>query len=338
MSRQASRLRAFSLNPSRFFLPTKGLLLMNLCYIDESGTPDIPGNTSHYVLIGLAIPVNCWKGCDKHINSIKSKYELSDMEIHTAWMMRSYPEQRKIQNFESLNYQQRRSQVKSYRTSELLRLQRSHNPKLYKQTVKNYRSTENYVHLTSQERRKLVFEIAQIISGWGFARLFAECIDKVFFDPTRAPQTIEEQAFEQIVSRYEQYLKNVINKKIQNSCGLLIHDNNPTVAKKLTILMKKFHQKGTLWTSLKHIIETPLFVNSELTGMVQIADLCSYAIRRFLENEEVDLFNLIYKRADRIGNCVVGVRHYTKADCNCRICVDHRMPVKKSFIKEIIGG
>ena len=29
-----------------------------------------------------------------------------------------------------------------------------------------------------------------------------------------------------------------------------------------------------------HIIETPLFVDSTLTGMVQIADLCAYALKR----------------------------------------------------------
>ncbi len=46
--------------------------------------------------------------------------------------------------------------------------------------------------------------------------------------------------------------------------------------------MKSFYDKGTNWTDLEHIIETPLFVDSELTSLVQIADLCAYAIRRYL--------------------------------------------------------
>ena len=29
---------------------------MQLCYIDESGTPDVLGNTSHYVLAGISVP------------------------------------------------------------------------------------------------------------------------------------------------------------------------------------------------------------------------------------------------------------------------------------------
>ncbi|MDP2982521.1 MAG: DUF3800 domain-containing protein [Candidatus Latescibacter sp.] len=47
---------------------------MYLCYIDESGTPDIPGNTSHYILAGVSIPVQYWKDCDNDIENIKSKY------------------------------------------------------------------------------------------------------------------------------------------------------------------------------------------------------------------------------------------------------------------------
>ena len=39
---------------------------MYLCYIDESGTSVVPGNTSHFVLAGLSIPIVQWKGGDLH--------------------------------------------------------------------------------------------------------------------------------------------------------------------------------------------------------------------------------------------------------------------------------
>lgn len=170
--------------------------------------------------------------------------------------------------------------------------------------------------------------MATAVSKWGFARLFAECIDKIHFDPLRAQSTIDAQSFEQVVSRFEQYLQITNQNSAIVNYGLLIHDNNETVAKKHTALMKKFHTQGTLWTSLKLIIETPLFVNSELTSMVQIADLCAYALRRYLENGEADLFDLIFQRADRKGegnaSVVVGVRHFTNKSCTCKICSTHR--------------
>lgn len=66
---------------------------MLVCYIDESGTSAIPGNTSHFVLAGLSIPIWHWKNCDQEIAKIKSVYRLEDAEIHTAWLARKYLEQ-----------------------------------------------------------------------------------------------------------------------------------------------------------------------------------------------------------------------------------------------------
>jgi hypothetical protein len=286
-----------ALNPVAFFwggvAREMGPSSLYLCYIDESGTPDIPGNTSHYVLAGLSIPISHWKSCDNAIEVIKRRHNLENAEIHVAWILRPYLEQSRITNFEKMSYAQRKSQVEQLRKAELLRLQKTANHKLYYQTKKTYKQTAAYIHLSYQERQDFIREIAKRISQWRFARLFAECVDKIFFDPSRRSQTISEQSFEQIVSRFEHYLQ-VISKGVPDPCcGLLIHDNNETVAKRHTALMKQFHERGTMWTSVRSIIETPLFVDSQLTSMVQIADVCAYALRRYLENGEEELFKLI---------------------------------------------
>ena len=293
---------------------------MHLCYIDESGVPDIPGNTRHYVLAGLSVPDEFWKSHHIQLERIKRNYGLEDDEIHVAWMMRAYLEQRQINGFESMNAARRLSEVRKRRTAELLRLQKVDN-KRYKQTKKNYKKTEAYVHLTHDERRRAVTDIARLISDWGVVRLFAECIDKVHFDPFLANTTVHEQAFEQVVSRFELYLQNT-----QSGYGLLVHDNNQTVAKRHTELMKTFLRKGTLWTRVEHVIETPMFVDSQLTSMVQLADLCAYSLRRYLENSETELFDLVFERADRVGDTSVGVRHFTNPGCACKICVSHLAP------------
>lgn len=295
---------------------------MILCYIDESGTPQIPGNTSHFVLCGLSIPIFRWKSCEAQIAGIKTKYGLNDQEIHTAWLLRPYPQQRKVADFETLDRSQRVYEVNRLRTSELLNLQSSGKSRAYHQAKKNYKKTQAYIHLTFDERKALVEELAKMIGGWGFARIFAECVDKTFFDPARARNTVDEQGFEQIVSRFEQYLQ--ITGDDGSNFGMLIHDNNETVAKRHTNLMKSFHHRGTLWTKIQNIIETPLFVDSTLTSMVQMADLCSYALRRYCENNEDWLFNEIYPRADRKDGVVVGIRHFADDSCSCIICQDHK--------------
>jgi len=292
--------------------------------MDESGTSALPGTTSHFILVGLSVPIWHWRDCDREISAIKRKYDLGDAEIHTAWIARKYLEQNKISNFKSLSYSQRRSEVQRYRKAEILKLQKKNNARSFRQAKKNFKHTEDYIHLTYDERRALLVELAKCVSGWGFARLFAECVDKIFFDPTRSSQTIDEQTFEQVVSRFEQNLETNTNNDGHKNYGLLIHDNNDTVSKKHTELMCQFYKKGTLWTKVHNIIETPLFVDSKLTSMVQIADLCSYSIRRYLENNENELFDHIFARADSKYGRTVGVRHYTSKGCKCKICSSHK--------------
>lgn len=111
--------------------------------------------------------------------------------------------------------------------------------------------------------------------------------------------------------------------------GLIVQDNNETVAGKLTAMMRKFHSQGTRQMELDHIVETPMFVDSRLTGMVQMADLCAYAVRRYIENGERELFDTIYSRFDRAGNGLVGARHFQQDGCQCRICTD-RVRQRKS--------
>lgn len=88
--------------------------------------------------------------------------------------------------------------------------------------------------------------------------------------------------------------------------------------------MKKFHKAGTLWKEIPHIIETPLFVDSNLTNMVQLADLCAYSLRRYLENGEDTLFDLVFQRADRRNSKAVGIRHFPGSGCNWKICKSHK--------------
>ena len=228
---------------------------MYICYIDESGTPEIPGTASHFILAGIAVPVGLWRSCDQEIGQILRPYKLLDAEIHTAWMARKYIEQIKIPNFEDLSYFERRSQVRRLRTRELLRLQEAGNSKQLRQTKKNYSKTEAYVHLTYNERRDILEKIAKRIRYWGAVRLFAECIDKVHFDPDRAKKTAGEQAFEQVVSRFQQYLSIAVDGGANSGdpLGMIVHENNESVAKKHTQQMRKYFESGTLWTEIDNM-------------------------------------------------------------------------------------
>ena len=99
------------------------------------------------------------------------------------------------------------------------------------------------------------------------------------------------------------------------------------LAQQHTKNMNSYHKKGTFLAGVHHIIETPLFVDSTLTGMVQIADLCAYALKRYAETGEDALLKPLLSRIDRVGSDLVGVRHYTSRKyCKCFFCKPERLP------------
>lgn len=289
---------------------------MQLCYIDESGNPG-GSDTTHFVLAGLSVPDAFWKFHQKQIEIIKGKYDLQDVEIHIGWMTGRYHEQESIPGFNSMTFSDRRTIVSRLRKTKINKLKQNLDKKS-KRALKNIRKTNDYIHLTLNERQQVVTEIANLISSWNDVRLFAECIDKNHFDAANSVRTINEQAFEQIVSRFEHYLRSIQFRTPHY--GLIIHDNNQTVAKSHGELMKSFLSQGTLWTHVNYVIETPMFVDSRLTYMIQMADICAYALRRYVEHSEDDLFDLIFQRAHKRGGRVVGVRHFTQRPCRCKIC------------------
>lgn len=294
--------------------------MLYLCYIDESGTSQIPGNTSHYILCGVSIPVKYWKKYTQKINQIKHKYRLDNCEIHTGWILRKYKEQAQIPDFENLNDEDRRNQVTALRHKNIKNLLQTKNRKTYTQAKKNYKHTEPYVHLSYNERVKFIQEIADLVGTSRYLRIFAECIDKNHAK-TVYHRPLDEQALEQIVSRFEHYMFNIAKStSIESIYGLLIHDNCQTISEKHTKLMQKFHRKGTLWTKINHVVETPFFVDSQLNSMLQIADVCAIALRRYFENSEEDLINRIQSRFDRKKGRLVGVRHFAVPTCSCKIC------------------
>jgi hypothetical protein len=305
---------------------------MYFCYLDESGTPQLAAQTSHFILLGLAIPAAAWHEKDQRVNVIKARYSLKDVEIHTGYIARRFPEQEHIANFEQMDSIQRRAAMGQERKNSLIKAAALNSSDRLKALKKLYAKSADYVHLTHAQRTRLLQELADEIGSWNDTRLFAEAVDKATMPPGA---DIFEKAFEQVVTRFHTFLGKRETERVNrggtttprslDNFGLLIEDNNQTVAKNITALMRKFHRQGTLWATVERIIETPLFVDSSLTSMVQMADLCAYATRRFFENGEEDLFDRILGRFDQARGRTVGIRHYVGAKaCTCKVCAAHR--------------
>ena len=301
--------RGLSPASDAFFLPKR----MYICYLDESGTVEQSGNTDHFVLLGLAVRADSWRAKDGQVSAIKAKYSLGDAEIHTAWMARDYVEQRSIPNFAALDRVSRRRAVLGVRS---LNLGRTSARQRTRELLKNYRKTEAYVHLTHDERLQCLDELATLIGSWSDIRLFSDAHAKKHANGVDHFSF----AFEQVVTRFNTFLRNTGG----GTLGLLVQDNNETESKRLTAAMRKYHRTGTLFARIDKIVETPMFVDSSLTSMIQLADICAYATRRFFDKGETRIFDKIRPRFDRYRTSLVGLRHFTaRYQCRCDVCIEH---------------
>lgn len=259
------------------------------------------------------------------MEAIKAKYQLSRLEIHTAWLARMYPEQERIQGFSGMDHDSRRVAVRHERRADLAKAA-LRGRKAVAMLAKNYKKSDIYIHLTHQERKSLLAELALCIGQNPEIILFCDAQEKSCHLQTKPDEDILKMAHEQIVSRFNHCLR-----RRDDGFGIVVADHSPSSSRWLTDLTRDYYDKGgTQWSSLTNIVETPLFVDSSLTSLVQAADLISYSTRRFFENNETELFNVIYPRFDRttLGKQpvekVVGLRHYTGTrQCSCRVCLDH---------------
>lgn len=295
---------------------------MYIMYIDESGTPDLGQKPDHFVLLGIAIPIDSWSVCSSEIRLIKDRHHLKDQELHTAWMAQKYPEQERIIDFHKKGHTERRRLVQNQRSNALLGLDRSRKYARHKALKKNYKKSAGYIHLTWAERIQFLKEIGDAVGAWRDAKLFCECVDKARY--THA-QPIFQQSFEQVVSRFQSFLSTRSTGPGIAEKGIIVQDHNSSEAIGLTKLMRAFYKTGTQWRQINRIVETPLFVDSQITELVQIADYCAYATRRFFDNGEQLLFDKIYSRFDRVpAGHLVGLRHMTcGVQCRCKVCLDH---------------
>ena len=276
---------------------------MYILYLDESGVPEAhPSQTSHYVFLGMAVHESTWFDLDRKVQKLRQRYARAgqlDFELHAAWMRRPYPEQDKIPNFSDLGTEARYEAVQDIRKREILENKISGRHKRERKRV--HRNTEPFLHLTYDERLRLLDEALKIVGGYrGRLTLFAEAIRKERLFP--GADAID-QAFTQVVTRFEAFLK-----RRKDEWGIL----------------RGFQREGARWRNIDRVIEAPFFFDSETSSGVQVTDLCAYALRRYLENDEEVRFRSIFSKFDRTGSGLHGIRHYTKPGCPCMICRERK--------------
>ncbi|MFM7592766.1 MAG: DUF3800 domain-containing protein, partial [Isosphaeraceae bacterium] len=130
-------------------------------------------------------------------------------------------------------------------------------------------------------------------------RLFASVIRKVSVSPSDPV----EFAFEQLASRFDQYLTR-LHKAGDTQRGVILFDKS-TYETTIQSLASDFRTIGHQWGIIRNFSEVPLFLDSKASRLIQLADLIAYSIYRFYERGENKFYSLVEDRFDSHG----GTKH-----------------------------
>ena len=299
---------------------------MYLLYLDASGSPDV-GDTNHknFALLGLSVHEGNWFALDKRVAALRSKYEFPGipLELHALAICSSIREQDEVPGFAELSRQDRRTQVLTLREEKLARKVSAE-----RQNARGrYRETDGVIHLTRAERSKLYEEALDLVGSHQEIRLFAEVVNKEHLLKSAGKPNAVGAAFEQVLSRFDALLQGLARSgtgQVNNGIAVIDNDPHSDLMRDLTLM---FRASGHRWGTLQHVIETPFFVDSRAVSGIQLADICAYALRRYVGkldrvgSHEEKQFLRIFDKFDRAGSRLHGLRHYCPArSCDCMVC------------------
>lgn len=297
-------------------------------YVDPSGNPELTDHSTSYVVLGVCIHESVWAQLESQTRALRQRFELP--ELHALALCQQIRGQEQIPDFELMTYQARRSAFKELESAKPVSDARK----------KKLRQVKDVVHLLRGERSAIFEEALDLVGGQSSVSLFAEVVDKTYAASSELvagepkESDIAAKAMTQVLSRFDYFLNRINrSRKVGRQSGLLVMDREPKREDLIRQMVGSFRDHGHPWGKLKNIVETPFFVDSSLASAIQLADLCAYALRRYVEKPsragsfEEKNFLRIAERFERSDGKLHGLRHYTRrGSCSCRICQerDHR--------------
>jgi len=246
-------------------------------YVDESGNRD-PNSTSHiYVLAGVSLYEMNWFGFENYLNGLKLR------------MMD------RIRRTEGLSLDLCQCEVKS--GAIRIPTVRDRHPFLS--------------HLTDGEVQELVDGYYRQLE-YHAMRIFAVVIDKRYLHDYMDQEKLHRKAYELLIERVQWFMR---NEHRRHKALMIVDDTSRQMNVSLAMKHSYFQREGTSsGATIGHIVELPMFVASELSNGVQLADLCAYNIYRAFCNENLDypFFSRIeaylYRAKHRGGPDVEGLK------------------------------
>jgi hypothetical protein len=132
-------------------------------------------------------------------------------------------------------------------------------------------------------------------------RIFVIAVRKTVISPLDPV----EFAFEQLASRFDQYLGR-LHRENDTQRGIIIFDKS-TYETTIQSLATDFRTVGHKWGVLYNLSEVPLFLDSRASRLIQLADLIAYSAFQKFEHGDDQFYSIVESKIDADGGIVHGL-------------------------------
>jgi hypothetical protein len=134
-----------------------------------------------------------------------------------------------------------------------------------------------------------------------------------------------QKASEEMAGHFDLYLSALEASESEKQRGLMIFDESRH-EKTVQMLMGQYRTTGASFGRVKHLAEVPLFTDSKITRMLQLADFVAYALFKRYERSDTAFLDMILPRFSSSGGRLHSLFHITSKhwECFCPPCLSRR--------------
>jgi len=172
------------------------------------------------------------------------------------------------------------------------------------------------------DRLEIIKRVLRIVANsYNTTKVFICAIHK----PSYPNSDSMELAFEDLCSRFNMYLCR-LEADGDRQRGLIVLDNS-SYETSLQRLARDFRSIGTRWGVIRTLADTPMFLDSRASRVIQVADHIAYAGFRRYESGDSSFFDIISARFDQHEGRIHGLVHKQTNDpnCMCPACLSRRL-------------
>lgn len=169
--------------------------------------------------------------------------------------------------------------------------------------------------LSQDEARGTIKSVLDVLANaYDTARAFSCVVHKPSF-PNRDPMEI---AFEDLCSRFDRYLQRLrANGDRQRGLVILDKSAHETTLQEMAVA---FRTLGPRWGVIRNLADTPLFIDSRASRVIQLADHVAYAVFRRYQSGDTQYLDRIAAKFHAEDGIVHGLAHMEPGNRQC-MCI-----------------